>query len=130
MIQTDPAILITDDDRAFRETLQSVFAPRGFRTHLAADGEEAVRIVRREQIHVVLLDMHMPRLSGIETACAVRQFNARLPCVLISADLDEKVRREAEGAKLFEMLEKPVEVATVTNVVADAFRQTYNWAVM
>ena len=130
MIETEPTILITDDDRAFRETLASVFAPRGFRTLLAADGEEAIQIIRRERIHLALLDMHMPRLTGIETVYAVRQIDAKLPCVLISADLNEDVRRKAQDAKLFDVLEKPVELATITNVVADAFRQTYDWAVM
>ncbi len=122
-----PTILITDDDRAFRETLQSVFAPRGFQTHLAADGEEAVHIIRSERIHLVLLDMHMPRLTGLETVAAVREFNLQLPCVLISGGLDETIRREAAAADLYGILEKPVQLDVVTTIVAEAFRQTYDW---
>ena len=45
MLDENPAILITDDDRDFRETLREVFEPRGFATLLAADGEEAIQIV-------------------------------------------------------------------------------------
>ena len=130
MPSEDPTILITDDDRAFRETLQSVFAPRGFRMLLAANGEEAVTVVRRERIHLVLLDMHMPRLTGLETVQAVRETNTQLPFVLMSAALDDKIRREAKDAQLFDVLEKPVELNVITHVVADAFRQTYDWAVM
>ncbi|HEX4148772.1 MAG TPA: response regulator, partial [Pirellulales bacterium] len=63
MIAHHYSILITDDDPSFRETLRSVFEPRGFRTLLAGDGEEALRIVERDEIHLVLLDMHMPRLT-------------------------------------------------------------------
>lgn len=122
-----PTILITDDDRAFRETLGSIFAPRGFQTHLAADGEEAIRIVRQKQIHLALLDFHMPRLTGLQTVEAVREFNAGLPCILISGGLDEQLRQQAAAADVFDVLEKPVQVDVVTSVVANAFAQTYDW---
>ena len=45
MLVTPPSLLITDDDSDFRETLRGVFEPRGFRTLLAGDGEEALEIV-------------------------------------------------------------------------------------
>ena len=130
MSTTQPTILITDDNRAFRETLQDVFAPRGFCTFLAADGEEAVKIIRNERIHVALLDMHMPRLTGLETIYAARQITTILPFVLITAALDDAIRREAETAHVFNVLEKPVELNVVTKVVAEAFRQTYDWVVL
>ena len=64
-----------------------MFEPRGFRTYSAADGEEALRIVGAEPVHLLLLDMHMPRLTGLETARRLRQLNSRLPFVLMSAAL-------------------------------------------
>ena len=130
MSASSPTILITDDDRAFRETLKAVFAPRGFVTHLAADGAEAVEVIQREEIHVVLLDLHMPRLTGLETVKTVRKTNEALPFVLITAALDEAVQREAQEVRVFDVLEKPVQLQALTNVVADAFRQTYDWTVL
>src|SRR5437764_11023985 len=62
-----PRLLITDDDRDFRETLAGALADRGFETLQAADGEEALKIVCRQEVHLLLLDMQMPRLSGLET---------------------------------------------------------------
>ena len=122
-----PTILITDDDRAFREALRDLFARRGLDTLLARDGDEALEIVRREQIHVVLLDMHMPRRTGLETMHAVRQMNADLPCILISGGLDAQTRRQAEAADFFGILEKPVRLDVVTSVVAQAFQRRYDW---
>ena len=43
-------------------------------------------IVRDEPVHLVLLDMHMPTLTGLETLQLVRQINALLPCILVTAD--------------------------------------------
>src|SRR3954452_18393868 len=62
-----PRLLITDDDRDFRETVAGVLADRGFETLQAADGEEALSIVCRQEVYLLLLDMQMPRLSGLET---------------------------------------------------------------
>ena len=50
-----PSMLITDDDRDFRETLGGLFEERGFHTMLAGDGQEAFEIVQRVTVHVVLL---------------------------------------------------------------------------
>ena len=127
MTVSAPSLLITDDDVAFRETLRSVFEPQGFRTLLAADGEEALRIVRREEIHLVLLDMHMPKLTGLETIRRVKQFKAVLPCVLMSARLDELLIEQAKLANAFSVLAKPVTRREITGVVRLAMKRTYNW---
>ena len=124
-----PTLLITDDDRDFRETLREVFEPRGFRTYLAGDGEEARKIIQGERIHIVILDMHMPRLSGLDTIRRLRetQLTALLPCILISAALDDVIREEARKQRTFSILAKPVRLREVTGVVQDALRQTYDW---
>ena len=78
-----PNLLITDDDLGFRETLRGVLEPHGFRTFMASDGEEALAVVRREEVHLVLLDMHMPRLTGLETLRLLKQIKVMLPCIIL-----------------------------------------------
>jgi CheY-like chemotaxis protein len=119
-----PSLLITDDDRAFRETLRDVFEPRGFQTLLAADGAEALDLVTRHEIHLVLIDMHMPRLTGLEAIQRIKQLKSCLPCILISGQLDERIRREANA---FRVLAKPISFRQVTQSVCEALRVTYNW---
>ena len=128
MIQS-PSILITDDDRDFRETLRVVFEPRGFRTYLAGDGEEALNIVHQEEVHLVLLDMHMPKLTGLETIRRVKQFRSRLPCILLSAGLNDSLIRQAQLAEAFSILSKPISRHQLTSAVELALRRTYNWEV-
>ena len=123
-----PSILITDDDLSFRETLRGVFEPQGFRTFLAGDGIEALQIVRSQNVHLLLLDMHMPRLTGLETLRRVKQYDARLPCILLSADADEELVRQAELAQAFSVLAKPISGAAITQVVRTAMRTAYNWS--
>ena len=126
MIQ-QPSILLTDDDLGFRETLRAMLEPRGYRTFEAGDGLEALDIVTRESIHLVLLDYHMPKLTGIETMRRVKQVRELLPCILVSAEMDEQMRREAEAAQVYSVLTKPVSLSQVTSTVDDALRATYGW---
>jgi DNA-binding NtrC family response regulator len=119
------SILITDDDRGVREALRDVVEEKGFRPVLASHGEEAVEIVQAEPIHLVLLDMHMPRLTGLETLQLVRQINALLPAILITADATRELMRQAFNAHVFSVLPKPVNPHMVISTVLRALDRVY-----
>ena len=123
-----PRLLISDVDAAFRETLRGVFEPRGFQTLLAADGEQAVQIVQQEEVHLVLLDVHMPKLTGLEVLRLLREFNSLLPIILLSAGWDDRLLEQARQAQAFSVLPKPVSTRQLTGTVCQALKQTYNWS--
>ena len=127
MITTDPSLLISDDDLNFRETLEDVFAPRGFRIFLAGDGEEALHIVRTQEVHLALLDMHMPKLTGLETLRLVKQFKAMLPCILMSAHWDDMLMEQARLSHAFLVLSKTIPLRQITGAVWQALEWTYSW---
>jgi len=122
-----PQILITDDDLALREVLSGFLSLEGFETFEAGDGEEAVDIVRHRPVHLLLLDMHMPKLSGLETIRRVRQFHTGLPCILMSARADEQLVRDATSVKAFSVLAKPLRGQVVSQAVRNAMSRAYNW---
>jgi CheY-like chemotaxis protein len=121
-------ILITDDDLACRETLQAIVEREGFRTLLAESGEEALDIVREEPIHLAMFDMHLPRMSGLETLELVRQLQGELPCILVTADADEGLMRQAFRARAFSVIPKPVSRNVVLYVVVRALVRFYGGA--
>jgi CheY-like chemotaxis protein len=127
MLLETPTLLITDDDPGFRETLRIVFEPRGFRTVLAGDGQEALEIVHQEKIHLVLLDMHMPKLTGLETLRQLKEFRAMLPCILLTAQLDDRIVEQARMAHADSVLSKTLTLRQITGVVLQALRRTYAW---
>ncbi len=118
-------LLITDDDRQARETLREVFEPVGFRTLLAESGEQAIEIVQSEEIHLALMDMHLPRLTGLETVEIVRQLRGLLPTILLSADRDDWLMRQALSARVFCVLAKPVNKNVLIYVVTRALAKFY-----
>jgi len=127
MQAVSPSLLITDDDVDFARTLCEAFQPRGFRTLLACDGEEALGIVRSSEVHLALLDMHMPGLTGVETIRRVKRLKALLPCILMSAQLDPTIIEQAHRVQAFSVLHKPVTLLELTAAVQRALVQTYNW---
>ena|SRR5438046_2431773 len=126
MTATRPySILITDDDRDSRESLRDIVEPQGYRTLLASSGEEALEIVHVEPVHLVLLDMHMPRLTGLETVRLMHLENAVLPCILVTADADAGLIRQALTAHVFSVIPKPVSKNVVLYTVVRALGRVY-----
>lgn len=129
MLLETPRLLITDDDRDFRATLVDVLRNRGFETLEAGDGEEALDLLNRCQVHLLLLDMHMPRLTGLETIRRVQLTSRQppMPWILMSAALDEGIVAEAQAAAAFSVLPKPLRLPQLTTAVQDVLRQVYHW---
>lgn len=120
------SILITDDDEDSRESLREIVEPEGFRTLLAGSGEEALDIVQSRPVHLLLCDMHMPRLTGLETLQLVRQLNAILPCILVSAAVDEELVRQALLARAYSVIAKPVSKNVLIYTVVRALVKVYD----
>ncbi len=119
------SILITDDDQDVREALGELVESKGFRPILASHGEEALEIVQSEPIHLVTLDMHMPKLTGLETLQLVRQINALLPAILITADATLELMRQAFHAQVFSVVPKPVNPHVVLKTMLRALDRVY-----
>jgi CheY-like chemotaxis protein len=121
----DYSILIADDEGSCREALRDIMGAQGFRTLLASTGEEVIDIVRGAPIHLVLLDMHMPTLTGLETLHLVRQINARLPAILVTGDASDSVLRQAQQAHVYSVIPKPVSKNVVLYTVLKALARFY-----
>ena len=120
-----PSILVTDDDPASREVFREIFDVVGFRTFLAESGEEAIDIIKGHEVHVALMDMHLPKLSGLETMRIVREIRGIFPMILISADQDENLMRRALTEQAFSVLAKPVSRNVVIYIVQRALEKFY-----
>ncbi|MGL4421217.1 MAG: response regulator [Gemmataceae bacterium] len=119
------SILIADDDTKNRETLADMLRDHGFQTIVAKDGGEAVEIVQVTMIHLVLIDMHMPKLTGLEAVEMVRQMNALLPAILMTADATRELIRRAHAAQVYSVLPKPVNVNIMLHTLTRALVNTY-----
>ncbi len=78
-------ILVVDDDKNTRKLFSEIFAAEGFEVISAANGVEALECMDREQIHVAVVDVMMPEMDGLELTELLRQTNADLPILMVSA---------------------------------------------
>ena len=85
-------ILICDDQTDIVNALKIYLAPEGYRLLEAFTGEEALKIVKEENIHLVLLDVMMPRMDGITATAKIREFS-NVPIILLTAksEIEDKV---------------------------------------
>jgi CheY-like chemotaxis protein len=122
-------LLITDDNPSFRSLLREALEDRPFlELHEAESGEQALEVVQTQRIDIVLLDMHMRILSGIETLRALKQLDLIRPCILITSDTSDDVCRNAQEANAFTVLKKPVRRGLLVDTVSQALTSAYNFA--
>jgi len=119
-------VLIADDDRGNRDALSELLKAKGFDVVQASDGGEAVEIVQVNMIHLVLFDMHMPRLTGLEALNVLRQtLHKVLPAVLMTADANSELMRQAFLAQVFSVIPKPVNKNIVLHTLTQALAKVY-----
>lgn len=78
-------ILVVDDDKNTRMYFQAVLEKNGYTSSIATDGEEALEILSREHIDLVVLDIMMPRMDGYEFTKTLREGDNNLPILMVSA---------------------------------------------
>jgi len=116
-------ILVVDDSPGLRETVADILTGDGFRVDVAEDGLVALEHLARSSFDVVILDLAMPRLDGIEV---LKRMEAPPPAVVICSAFEYFTPAQVEkaaGSKIFRSLQKPVapdELLTVVNEAAEA----------
>jgi CheY-like chemotaxis protein len=117
-------LLLADDDAEFRRTMRQVLEPH-VELCEAECGEQAVEIVRTRQVDLVLLDMHMQALTGLDTLRLVKALRSALPCIIITASFTQELERSAAEANAFSVLKKPVTRRTLLSTVSRALEAAY-----
>ena len=78
-------ILVVDDELDVCDFVKSFFTERNFRVFTALGGEEALRAIRKENPHIVLLDMKMKGMDGLETLKRIRQVDKSMKVIMVTA---------------------------------------------
>jgi len=104
-----PVVLVVDDDFQLCELLGDLLESDGLEVLRAWDGEEALRLVETTTPDLVLLDIRMPRLDGIQTCAALRMRpeTADIPILMLTADVDEESIGQAFAAGATDYMAKP-----------------------
>ncbi len=113
-------VLIADDDRLVRTMLADLLGELGHQVVAAENGAEALSLCQREKPELVVLDLLMPRLSGLDALRAMRGAGCTVPAILLTAISDPSFR-EMEGADQVQIrLDKPVTRRALERAMARA----------
>lgn len=113
-------ILLVDDHKPFRDSLAKILGGEGFRVFPASDGEEALDILRKEFIHLVLTDLKMPKMDGVELLKVAKTIRPEVEVILITGygTVDTAVTAMKDGA--FDYIQKPFKPREILKLVRKA----------
>ncbi len=113
-------ILVADDEKELRESIHATLEHMGFETVLAADGEEAIQRAQEEDFSIAILDVNMPKKTGLEALRAIREMDPSILVLMITAhgNVTDAVDALRDGA--FNYIEKPVKESHLRDLVEKA----------
>ncbi len=100
-------VLIIDDDEAIQDSCSQILQKEGYQTNVAGSGEEGLRRFKKELFHVVLLDLKMPGMDGMQVLAQIKEESPETPVIIVTgyASVGSAVEAMKQGA--FEYLTKP-----------------------
>ncbi|MEE8574356.1 MAG: response regulator, partial [Thermodesulfobacteriota bacterium] len=119
------SILVVDDDTGIRDALEEYLTGKGYEIRTAPDGESAIELASLNKIYVVLLDINLPGIDGIETLKGLRGIDSDIIVILMTgyASLDTSIEAVKEGA--YEYITKPFKLDQILVSVKNAFEKVY-----
>ena len=118
-------ILIVEDEEMIREGISDYLTDSGYETLEAGDGEEALEQFSNHQVDLVLLDIQMPKLNGLEVLSEIRK-SSQVPVLMLTAFQDEEYKMSAFAALADGYLEKPFSLSLLKVRVDAIFKRHYD----
>lgn len=113
-------ILVVDDDPAIRETLKTLLTMKNYAVTTVADGPSAIEEVKKDKYHMVITDLMIPRMNGIEIVKSLKEVDRDLQCIIITGYATVTTAVEAMKAGAFDYLMKPFNSAEVLILIQRA----------
>ncbi|MCP4720279.1 MAG: sigma-54-dependent Fis family transcriptional regulator [Desulfobacteraceae bacterium] len=115
-----PAVLIVDDESSIIDSLEGILSDDGFEVMHAYNGYEALKKIEAESPDIVLLDIWMPGMDGIDTLKEIKKMSPNLPVVMITGHGSIESAVDATKSGAFDFLEKPLSIDKVMVTISNA----------
>lgn len=122
-VTSNQLVLVVDDEASIRRSLEGVLKDEGFSVVLAEDGESAIRTLMHTRPALVLLDIWMPGMDGLETLRKIKEIHADLPVVMISGHATISTAVAATRLGAMDFLEKPLDLSGTIQLVRRVLSQ-------
>lgn len=110
---TEFIVLIVDDEEGIRESLTGIFEDEGYTVLAVSSGEEALKILKEQSPDLILLDVWLPGIDGIQTLKDIKNLKPELPVIMISGHANIELAVNATRMGAYDFLEKPLSLEKV-----------------
>ena len=117
------SVLLVDDEKDFLEVLTKRLRKRKLRLVAANSGAEAIRAVQDTPIDVVVLDMRMPQMDGLQTLREIKRINPGVEVIMLTGHANVETAVEGMELGAFDYLIKPVDIDELLYKLQDAFKK-------
>ncbi len=114
-------LLLVDDEEQFLSTTKKLFEKRGVNTSTATNGLDALKIMEKQPIDVVLLDVKMPKMTGIEALIKIKEKYPLVEVILITGVNTVESVMEALRPGVFDYVMKPCDIISMSRKVEEAY---------
>ena len=121
-------ILVADDDPVIRKLLGQVLSEDGHKVSLATNGAQAIEKVQKEDFELLLSDVHMPVMNGLETLRIMRSTFPQLPVVMMDSYPDQLVK-QAENEGALTCIHKPFDLKELREVIEKVKKLRYQQSI-
>lgn len=118
-------LLIVDDDDQLRKSFEKLLLSEQYRVVTAASGEEAISLVRQSLPHLVIMDVRLPGMSGLETFKIIHKLHPKLQVIIMTAFGTTDTAIEATKLGAFEFILKPFEIPAMLEVIKRALETAH-----
>jgi DNA-binding response OmpR family regulator len=115
-------VLVVDDDPDTRTLMRDILEEDHYSVHSCSCGEDALTALRRDKFDLVLTDIKMPRMSGIELLLRIRRMNLDIEVILITAYASVETAIQAVRGEAFDYIEKPFSLSRFRRRVSEALQ--------
>ena len=119
----DMQLLIIDDEERFVKTTQALLERKGVHTHVATNGTDAMQVLEKERVDVVVLDIKMPGLDGIETLRVIKKRYPLVEVIMLTGHASAETAVEGMSLGAFDYLMKPCDVEKLLEKAEAAYEK-------
>ena len=116
----EPLLLVVDDDSGMRDTLLDILEARGYRVSVAADGIEALEAIKTVRYDLLLMDILMPRMNGVEALKQLRKIDNSVIVIMMTAYAVQDLIEEALREGVYRVLYKPLDIDEALSLIDEA----------
>ena len=116
-------VLVVDDQKGVRHLLEELFKKEGYEVNVAVDGRDSIEKVKANTPDIVLMDMKMPNMNGLEASEEIIKYDRNIPIIMMTAYGEMEIVQKALEVGVKKYITKPFDIIDLRNLVREVLEQ-------